>query len=260
MPSAPRSGDTIAPTVTRPWPARPSRTSAKDGPAHLGVADDTALAHPGAARFELRFHQEQVIGGVGTAAPQGRGHRHEGDEGEIGSHDVDRAPMSSGPSPRTFALEHGDARVVAERPRQLAAAHVDRDDRGGARLEQAIGEATRRGTGVEGAAPVRIDREPLERGGQLLTPTRDEAGAPGVTWMGSLGSTIRAGVSAGLPPTRTRPSAIRRARRREWWSVRGAPARCRGAAVLPPQQDTRQVAQVRAATSPGASPPMSAAT
>ena len=50
LPSAPRSGDTIAPTVTRPWPARPSRTSREDGPVHLGVAHHPALADPGAAR------------------------------------------------------------------------------------------------------------------------------------------------------------------------------------------------------------------
>ena len=62
MPSAPRSGDGIASTVTRPWAGEPVADLAEHGPVHLGVAHDAAVADPAASRFELRLHEQHEIG------------------------------------------------------------------------------------------------------------------------------------------------------------------------------------------------------
>jgi hypothetical protein len=58
---------------------------------------------------------------------------------------------------------------------QLAVPDVDGDDLAGAALQQAVGETTRRGTGVERPSPVDPELEPVERGIELLPASSDEA-------------------------------------------------------------------------------------
>ena len=50
---------------------------------------------------------------------------------------------------RVGALEHHDPRILAERPRQLSVADVDRDHAARAAAQQAVGEAAGRGADVE---------------------------------------------------------------------------------------------------------------
>ena len=75
------------------------------------------------------------------------------DEREVGDDDVDRAADVGGLEVahvvRSSTVTRG---VVAQRPRELAATDVDRDDVRRAGLEQAVGEAAGRRAGVEGAA------------------------------------------------------------------------------------------------------------
>ena len=74
------------------------------------------------------------------------------------------------------ALEHGDPGVRAQRPRELAAPHVDRDDVLRPALEQAVGEPASGGAGVEGAGTGDVDVQPVECTGELLAATRHEPG------------------------------------------------------------------------------------
>ena len=98
------------------------------------------------------------------------------------------------------ALAHGDARVVAQRPGELAAADVDRVDVRGAGLEQAVGEPAGRRAGVEG--PTARARRPrsarARRRASRRRGTRSGAGRRS-SWIGSSAPTSRAGAGAGLP-------------------------------------------------------------
>ena len=55
------------------------------------------------------------------------------------------------------ALDHRDPRVLAQPPVELAVGHVQRDHGLRAALEQAVGEAARRGAHVQAPPPGRID-------------------------------------------------------------------------------------------------------
>ena len=75
---------------------------------------------------------------------------------------------SSVERPGVRALEHRDARVVAELRVQLPVADVHRDHAGNAVLEQAVREAAGGRTDVDRIATVELDLELLERVGELL--------------------------------------------------------------------------------------------
>ena len=63
------------------------------------------------------------------------------------------------------ALQHVDARIGAQRVRELAVADVDREDCGGPVLQQAVGEPSGRGADIERAAA--RDRDAGSRQGVL---------------------------------------------------------------------------------------------
>ena len=69
---------------------------------------------------------------------------------------------------------------------QLPVADVERDHAGGAVLEQAVGEPARGGADVDRVPAVELDREQLERVGELLAAARDEARRPLDLELGSL--------------------------------------------------------------------------
>ena len=72
-------------------------------------------------------------------------------------------------------LERRHARVGAQARVQLAVADVECADPRGAGLQEAVGEAARRGPDVQAILPDHVDLERLERVRELLAPTGDEA-------------------------------------------------------------------------------------
>src|SRR5690606_23319767 len=88
------------------------------------------------------------------------------------------------------AVEDGDARVLLERPDELAVADVDGDDVSRAPAQEDVREPARGGAGVEGAA-ARDDGPALpqrvERPGKLVGPAR------GVLLRGGSGDAQRLG-------------------------------------------------------------------
>jgi membrane associated rhomboid family serine protease len=145
---------------------------------HGGVPDHAPLPDVAATGFELRLHEQQQVG-VGRHASGQRGRAHgQRDEGEVGCAQVRRsADVLRCEKADVGPLEDGHPRVRPKRPRELAAPDVHRDDVRRAYLQQAIGETTRRGAGVEGAAAGHGDVELVERSRELLAAARDESRA-----------------------------------------------------------------------------------
>ena len=145
---------------------------------YRGVPDHAPLPDVAATGFELRLDEQHEVGGAGRASGQrGCAHRQR-DEGEVGRAQVDppadvvRCEMAD-----VGALEDGHPRVRSKRPRQLTAPDVHRDDVRGPRLQKTIGEATRRGAGVEGAPAGHGHIELFEGSRELLATARDESRA-----------------------------------------------------------------------------------
>ena len=142
---------------------------------HDRVADDAALADVLAAGLELRLHQQHELGIGGGEREQVGRDGPQRDEREVGDAQVgrriDRARLELA---HVRALHHRDARVVAQRPRELTAADVDRDDVRGAVPQQAVGEAARRRADVDRAGAGDVDRERGERARELRAAARHE--------------------------------------------------------------------------------------
>ena len=98
-----------------------------------------------------------------------------------------------------IALEHGHARVVAQRERQLAVGDVERDDMRGPALQQAVGEAAGGGADVERVATRDVDAERVERVGELDPAARDELRRRGDVELDVLGDEL-AGLLRPPPP------------------------------------------------------------
>src|SRR4051812_23404026 len=92
--------------------------------------------------------------------PTTRRARRVGHQGEIHVADV-------------LALEHDDARVLADRPRELAVADVDRVDTRRTALEEDVGEPTGRGPDVERGHARGLDPERIEPLHELERAARD---------------------------------------------------------------------------------------
>src|SRR5439155_1453689 len=71
------------------------------------------------------------------------------------------------------ALEHGHARIVPQRPVQLAVTDVERHDLRRAAAQQHVGEAPRRGADVERAASRDVDAKRVERMRELHAASAD---------------------------------------------------------------------------------------
>ena len=67
-------------------------------------------------------------------------------------------------------LEDGNAFVLAQLPVELAVADVDSSDRSGAPLQEAVGEPSGRGPGIERVAPRYVDAERVEGMAELQPP------------------------------------------------------------------------------------------
>ena len=99
---------------------------------HVGIAHDAALADAGPARLELRLHQQHEVGvGVACSATSAGATVTSEMKERSATVSVDRAAEVVGlERAHVGALAHGDPRVVAQRPGELAAADVDRVRRG----------------------------------------------------------------------------------------------------------------------------------
>ena len=101
----------------------------------------------------------------------------QGDEREVGHHQVDRtADRFLRQVPHIAALADVHARVVPHGGMELTVAHVDSDHLRRTPLEEAVREAPGRGPGVQGPHVVDVEPEPLERGVELLPTPPHEAG------------------------------------------------------------------------------------
>ena len=129
------------------------------------------------------------------------------------SHDEHRGANGElGQLARVRPLQHGDARVVAELRVQLAVADVERDHARGAALEQAVGEAARRGADVERSrGPSSVEAERVERVRELLAAARDVRRRPLDGQLGVLGHLVRPACrSPGTSPASTSACACAR--------------------------------------------------
>ena len=160
MPAGPVIGDsTSSPAVNPCAVAQVADLVDRAAPDRL-VADDAALADLVAADLELRLDQRDDR--LARRRPQQLGdprqHERQRDERHVDHREVARLG-----DPReievadVLALEHDDARVLAERPRELAVADVDRVDPRRAAAQQHVGEAAGRRADVERGHPGRID-------------------------------------------------------------------------------------------------------
>ncbi len=162
-------GDAIAATTGRSFAASPAATCCEHVAMDRGVTDDPTLPDTGAAGLELRFDEEDEVGVGHRAASQRRGDREEGDEGEVGDGERYRTVhVIRVEVPHVHPVHRAHPRVRTQRPRELAATDVDREHLRGTALEQAVGEAARRGARVESPAAGDGDGEGVERGGELL--------------------------------------------------------------------------------------------
>ena len=144
----------------------------------VGRAHDAALAHPLAPDLELRLDHGQRVEALRAAGEHGGQHLGQGDEGEVGDHEVGGVGQVAGDEVAGVrALDHRDAIVGAQRPVELTIGDVEGDHVGRAALQQAVGEAARRGPDVQAPAPGDVDARRLQRVGELDPPARDEARA-----------------------------------------------------------------------------------
>ena len=161
-----------------PGSSRPATTSLDDRAPDVGVAHDAAFADTRPPGLELRLDQQDELGGGGREAEKVRRDGAQRDE-----RDVDDAEVGRGGSicveldvAHVGALQHRDAIVGAQRPRELAAPDVERDHVVGAPLQQAVGETAGRRPDVETAPALHVERERVERGRELQAASRDELG------------------------------------------------------------------------------------
>ena len=182
---------------------------------HRRVGDEPVFADLVAARLELRLHERDHIGVCGEERRQRRQDVPQRDERHIDRHQIGRVGHVVFRQPaRVHALADEHPRIGAKSPIELAVSDIDRDDGGGAALEQHVGESARRGADVQRAAAGGKDAEGVERGRELDA-------AAGDVWMirlreldARVGGDRRAGlrfdltVDRDLPGENQRPRAL----------------------------------------------------
>ena len=176
LPSAPVIGAATIPTTGKPRRRQSRRDALEHLAVDLRVANDPTLAHRATPGLELGLHEQDEPRIGECAACERRRHREQRDEREICDRERHRAPDGVRfEMPDVGALQRRDARVGAQRPRELPSADVDRDDLRGTSLEQAVGEASGRRSGIEDPQPTRLQAEGRERRLELLAPARHVA-------------------------------------------------------------------------------------
>ena len=109
---------------------------------------------------------------------------------------------------RVHAFPHHHARIVAQFPIELAVADVDGPDARRAALQQAIRESAGGRADIEADQPVDIDREMIQRGGQLESAAADVGHPLQHFDCGCRRRCCGPGLSLFCPSTRTWPARI----------------------------------------------------
>ena len=119
-----------------------------------GVGHDAALAHQRSRRLKLRLY-ERAERTEASGTPARVDDIRDTRKRHVADSQVDRAAIAElGQLRHVGALVERHALVLAKRPIKLSATHIDRNDCGGAALEQAIGKAARGASHIEQARPV----------------------------------------------------------------------------------------------------------
>src|SRR5207247_7614956 len=146
----------------------PARAGDRRG-AHRRAAHHAALPPPPTPHLELRLHEREDGGARPYHARHYGEHGSERDEGDVDGRQIGGLRQHGRrESTRVRALDHEHARILPELPRELPVADVERDHPPRATLEQAVGEAARRGAHVERYQVTRLEAEGIERTGELL--------------------------------------------------------------------------------------------
>ena len=147
------------------------------------------------------------------------------------------------------ALQHGHARVVAQRPCELPAPDVDRVDVRGARLEQAVGEPAGGRAGVEGPTPATSTAKRSSAAASFSPPRETKRGAV-AGQLDRLARRHQPGRGLGAGSHRRGPARPRSPRPPGGGSraAPGARARRRVAGALSPAQDMPERERSRART------------
>ena len=138
-----------------------------------GVADDTALAHLTAPSLELRLDKrEQPRVGLGERERRFQ-YFGEANETGIANYEVDQdRDVRVGQDARAGLFEDGYARVLADFPRKLVGAAVDREDVRRATGQQHVGESAGRGADVDRHRAGHVPAEVVEAVRQLDAAAR----------------------------------------------------------------------------------------
>ena len=152
-----------------------------DGPSdplvHLGIRHDpTSFADLVSSGLELGFDQHHHVAISGEDRSQRRQDHRQGDERQVGDDDVDHATdVRRGHGAHVVPLDHCHASVGSDPFVELPVSDVEGYDVASTSLEQAIGEPTGRGPGIEGTPTDDIDVECRESRLQLFATSADES-------------------------------------------------------------------------------------
>jgi hypothetical protein len=126
------------------------------------------------ADLELRLHERYERTALTRAVGYGGHELGEADERGVDDGDIRRAPDGLRcERSRVGSLHNDDTGVDAELVRELAVAHVHRDHRCGAALQEAIGKASGGCAQIEATASVDLDAKRVERSGELDSAPRN---------------------------------------------------------------------------------------
>lgn len=137
---------------------------------HRRIADDAASpTHLHPSGLELGLDERDEMSTRSGEGHEGWQDRPQGDEAEVGNDQIDRVVQVVGAEvTHVGSLPDVHSSIGPQPLVELAMADVHRHHPQGTVLEEAIGEASRRGPGIEGDPAGRVDAEALECCAQLL--------------------------------------------------------------------------------------------
>ncbi len=145
-----------------------------DGGVDRGIAHDALLEMAALADLELRLDQRDELRARGRERERRGQHRLERDEAHVDGDNLwHRVEPGGIERPNVRLLQRHHLGPAAQARMQLVAADVDREDAARAAREQDLGEAAGRGADIEADATRDVDRQPVERMGELDPAARD---------------------------------------------------------------------------------------
>src|ERR1043166_1658412 len=121
-----------------------------------------------ALQFKLRFDQGQDNAGGPDQLERARQDKSQGNKGNIDHAKIDKfRDMLAGKKTRVRLLTNNDTRIVADFPRELSLADINRINLLCPALQKAISESTGRRADVERNGAGDIDRKMVQRAAQF---------------------------------------------------------------------------------------------